>query len=287
MAALDLLDDFQAQGRYSFPAALARALLGGTSDDAWRHQAQRLVRKGKLVRPRHGFHVIVPPEYRATGAPPASWFIDDLMGFMGRPYYVGLLSAAAIFGAAHQAPQEFQVMCDLPQKPIQVGRVRIRFFMKRHLARSPTQRVNTHTGTMAVSRPETTALDLIDWPHAAAGWGNVVTVLDELAPRIAPRALEAAFEAEALGLPTVQRLGFLWDRLGHRSLARVAEVWLQSRRVIPVLFDPAGEAPEGAVQDARWKLVVNVDEDDLLSEGFGAAPEAPVAKATPSWARAG
>ncbi len=33
---------------------------------------------------------------RVAGCPPARWFIDDLIGFLGQSYYVGLLSAAAI-----------------------------------------------------------------------------------------------------------------------------------------------------------------------------------------------
>jgi hypothetical protein len=49
-----------------------------------------------------GVAVVVPPEYREAGCPPASWFIHDLMRFLGQPYYVALLTAAAIHGAAHQ-----------------------------------------------------------------------------------------------------------------------------------------------------------------------------------------
>jgi len=44
-------------------------------------------------------------EYRVAGAPPASWYIDDFMKAVGTPYYVGVLTAAALHGAAHQAPQ--------------------------------------------------------------------------------------------------------------------------------------------------------------------------------------
>ena len=66
--------------------------------------------------------MIVPLEYLHAGGPPPSLFIDDLMKAMERPYYVGLLSAAALHGASHQQPQEFQVFSDRPIRPIQVGR---------------------------------------------------------------------------------------------------------------------------------------------------------------------
>jgi predicted transcriptional regulator of viral defense system len=59
---------------------------------------------------REGFYVIVPLEYASSGILPPEWFIDELMKFLRQPYYVGLLSAAAIHGAAHQQPQEFHVV---------------------------------------------------------------------------------------------------------------------------------------------------------------------------------
>src|SRR5207244_10392072 len=65
-----------------------------------------------LFRSRRGFYVIVPPEYRVAGSLPAAWFIRDLMDYLRRPYYVGLLTAPSLHGAAHQAPQEFQVVTD-------------------------------------------------------------------------------------------------------------------------------------------------------------------------------
>lgn len=39
------------------------------------------------------------------------------MKFLGQPYYVGLLSAAALHGAAHHQPQEFQVVTNKQFRP--------------------------------------------------------------------------------------------------------------------------------------------------------------------------
>ena len=57
--------------------------------------------------PRRGFYLIVDPGHRELGALPATAWIDDLMRFHGVPYYVGLLTAAALHGAAHQQPMAF------------------------------------------------------------------------------------------------------------------------------------------------------------------------------------
>ncbi|MGH7573003.1 MAG: type IV toxin-antitoxin system AbiEi family antitoxin domain-containing protein [Gemmatimonadota bacterium] len=56
-----------------------------------------------------------------------SWLIDDLMRFLEQPYYVGLLSAAAIHGAGYQQPMVFQVITDQPTREIRIGRQRIEF----------------------------------------------------------------------------------------------------------------------------------------------------------------
>jgi predicted transcriptional regulator of viral defense system len=52
---------------------------------------------------------------------------------------VALLSAAELHGAAHQAPQVFQVMVDRHVRDRGVGRARLRFFASTHVAQgTPT-----------------------------------------------------------------------------------------------------------------------------------------------------
>ncbi len=74
--------------------------------------AQKQQRRNYLIMPRRGFYVIVPPQFLSMGAPPPSWYIDALMAHEQRPYYVGLLKAAELHGATHQAVMEFQVITD-------------------------------------------------------------------------------------------------------------------------------------------------------------------------------
>src|SRR5262249_54097721 len=87
----ELVDSYQASGRYALTREDALRALGIT-EEALKKAVQRLVAKHRLAVPHRGFYVIVPLEYRDAGAPPASWFIDDLMKFHGQPYYVGLLT---------------------------------------------------------------------------------------------------------------------------------------------------------------------------------------------------
>lgn len=253
------LDALQASGRYTFTRVeAARAL--GLSDVALKNALWRLARTGRVASPRRGFYVIVPPEYRVAGSLPAAWFIRDLMDYLGRPYYVGLLTAASLHGAAHQAPQEFQVVTDRPLGTIEIGRVRIRFVTKAHLSRTPTVGVKTPTGEMRISTPGATALDLVRYPEHCGGLSNVATVLQELTERLDGGELVRIAEADS-EVAYAQRLGYLLDRVGRQEVARALAEWVHARapRVTPL----SSRAPmTGAQRDARWRVAAN-DEVDV------------------------
>lgn len=248
------VDALQASGSYVFDRRQVGTTLGLTGP-ALKRAVARLKARGRLCVPRRGFYVIVPLEYRVAGAPPPTWFIDSLMRHIGRPYYVGVLSAAAIHGAAHQQPQEFQIVSDRPERPLRAGRARIRFLSKERLDASAVIDMKTDTGTMRVAAPETTAFDLLRYGHAAGGLANIATVLAELAERMDPRRLVTAAEVDG-ELTRVQRLGHLLDRVGARSLADRLARWVARRRPRPVLLRP-GRPASGATVDSRWQVVVN------------------------------
>jgi predicted transcriptional regulator of viral defense system len=249
------VDDLQAAGRYTFVAGEARAALG-VSDIALASAARILKERGRLVAPRRGFFVTVPTEYRTVGAPPPSWFVDDLMRFLSQPYYVALLSAAALHGASHQQSMAFQIMTDRPTRPALAGRARLEFHMSRRLADSSTVSMQTETGSMLVSTPETTALDLVEHSASCGGWSNVATVLAELAERLEPEALHLA--AGPAKTPDVQRLGYLLDLVGHPRLADPLLRALSLRRYRPVpLASGATDAKPGSPV-APWRVIPNV-----------------------------
>lgn len=250
----EFVDHLQSSGRYTFTRAEALKALE-LSETALKNAAWRLTEKGRVVMPRRGFFVIVPLEYLSAGAPPPSWFIDHLMRFQGRPYYVGILSAAALHGAAHQQPQEFQVITDETTRVATAGRTRIRFFVKKTVRSTPVTPIKTETGTMTVSTPEGTALDLVRYAPRAGFLDNVATVLSELAERIDGKALVEAAKREG-ELAHVQRLGYLLDLVGCQEVATPLQRWVQDQRPRPTPLRP-GQRSKGAPKDDRWNIVVN------------------------------
>lgn len=177
------------------------------------------------------------------------------MKFHGQPYYVGILTAAALQGAAHQQPQEFQVVTKEQFRPALAGRSRIRFYRKRCLERTPIGEVKTETGTMKVSTPEATALDLLRYPEAAGHLGNVATVLAELAERLDPGCLADAARAQG-ELANAQRLGYLLDLVGARRFAAGLADWVADERPRFVALRPGRPSPRAA-RDERWRVLVN------------------------------
>ncbi|MBI4700958.1 MAG: type IV toxin-antitoxin system AbiEi family antitoxin [Deltaproteobacteria bacterium] len=243
-----------ARGRHTFTRREAEAALD-SSPVATYHSLRRLQKSGWVAMPRRGFYLIIDPEHRQLGAlPPTAW-IDDLMRFHDVPYYVGLLSAAAIHGAAHQQPQEFQVVAGAVLRPLTVGRVRLRFFFRRRMDVAVSEQVKTSSGYVPVSTPEMTAYDLVRYRKGAGSVDHIATVLAELAERLDARKL-LAIAKKGEELPVVQRLGYLLERTGHAELGGELAKLVRASKPKMVPLEPSS-AEEVSTRDAKWHLLVN------------------------------
>src|SRR5215471_8284515 len=149
------MTDLQSSGRVVFGRDEAVAALDVTLR-GFLAAAERQQRRNALLNPRHGFYVVVPPQFLSWGGPPPSWYIDDLMRHEGHAYYVGLLSAAQLHGATHQAVMEFQVITDKRIPKIHAGRSIISLVYRRDMERVADALIDqkTDTGRMKISSPE-------------------------------------------------------------------------------------------------------------------------------------
>src|SRR5437868_4796501 len=116
-SAAKFIADLASRGRYHFATEDLREALG-ISTVAARAVLRRTKARGEIADPHRGFHVIVPPEYRRLGCLPPEQFVPQLMEHLGEHYYVALLSAAELHGAAHHRPQTFQVMVKKNRRPL-------------------------------------------------------------------------------------------------------------------------------------------------------------------------
>ena len=248
-------------GRTVFTAAEAEQALG-VGRGAFLDAAERLQRREALLNPRQGFYVVVPPQYASWGGPPPAWYIDALMRHEGQAYYVGLLKAAELHGATHQAVMEFQVISAKRLPRIRAGRNLIVFYFRKNVEAitAGAEGRKTDTGTMRISSAALTALDLLRYPQASGGIDNIATVLSDLGQKIDPEQL--ATLSALVERPVVQRLGHLLERLGHDALTGSMLESLQARGSLPWTELDRQEvrdsdfAPEPQQRDPRWRIIV-------------------------------
>lgn len=256
----DYIRSLQEKAVYTFSQDEAQTIIG-ESYQSLRLAIQRLIKKGEIVRLCRGFFAIVPIEYKRNGSPPPDWFIDDLMKYLKQPYYIGILTAAALHGASHQQPYEFQVVTNKQIRPLKIGRSYIKFYTKNNIQETSTLKIKTYTGFVNVSTPESTAFDLLRYVKAAGHLQNIATVLMELSEKIDPNTLVKATANQDVA--NVQRLGYLLDQFSESRITDLLHKWVSTKRIKYYTLRP--RIPyENSPKDERWRLWINEEiEADL------------------------
>jgi predicted transcriptional regulator of viral defense system len=257
----DLGDYMLAHGLPVVTVAEAAKLLGQSVGNA-ATSLHRLQGRGILFRPARGLYVVIPPEYRTWGAAPALDFVDPMMRFLDRRYYVGLLSAAELWGASHQRPQVFQVLVDGAVRDRDFGRVRMRFYRSIQVKSAETVARNTRTGRAELSSPARTCLDLCDWVKESGGLSNVATVAAELVEQHRIAAGDLIKLAADYPAVVLRRLGYALETAHRQGAALSLDLDKLATSANPdpgsranVLLD-AGGPRRGRVNE-RWGLIIN------------------------------
>lgn len=251
-------DALQKQGRISFSLDDVVSQLG-TTVAAARLSIHRLLKKKRIYRAYRHFYVIVPLEYQNTGCPPPDWFIDPLMHHLKTDYYVGLLSAAALHGAAHQQPMIFQVMTPQYPRVIKLPSMDIHLYQSRYIYKIGIEQKKTATGYMNISSPELTAFDLVRYPHVSGHYNHIATVLSELGEHLRPKRLATLVRGicQKNGEWIYgQRLGYLLDCVGFKESAdSLAEYMVKYQPSFGYLI--AGRPDMVFEKSERWRLYIN------------------------------
>lgn len=261
MKAQEYLDQLASEGRVAFTKEELQEALGLTPNAA-ACMLRRLKQKQQIASPAKGYYLVLSPEFRSMGCLPPDFFIDDLMKRLGLDYYVALLSAALYHGSAHQQPQVFQVMIAAKHSNIQCGQVTIQFITNQDLNTGDTVFLNTRTGTMRVSTPETTAKDLLVFIRQSGGIGQIATVIDELADKLDKDKLQAQAQ-QSSEWQWLQRLGYVLEILGHNDLADSLFLIIKDKalRITPLV---PNRTMTGFPRNKKWRLAINARiESDL------------------------
>ena len=252
-AAAAFIEEKLAAGRIAFDL---EELVGktGLSKIAARNQLQRL--RGRVVRVSrpHGFFLIVDPQHRAAGAPPVEWWLDEYFRWLGHPYYLALQSAAEIYNSAPQAIQVKQIVTDCPRRNISLGRLRLRFFVKKGVERTPVQQPPNAYALLRVSTPEATALDMVRYASRIGGMGRALETILPLLPLFRASELRRALDAEGEA-GVAQRLGYLIETAGKSRLANIVHDWLPSR-IVRVPLGSSKQVMAETEASRRWRILI-------------------------------
>jgi len=234
-----------------------------------RNALNRLAKKKKIQSVWHDFFVIILPEYGLKGIAPPIEYIDQLMKFLDKDYYVALLNAAALQGAAHQRPMEFFVITNsriLRNK--QKDDVKINFVTKKNIPVQYISQTMVNSGYVNVSCPELTAFDLIIYEKNIGGINRIATVLSELAEILNFENISEEF-LKSLNVSVIQRLGYLLDLLEHVELANILfqkskKAGIKFRKYPLSVLSEKKIYSDFQVND-KWKIIINeeIDIDDL------------------------
>ena len=254
-----LLDELQARGRL-VTSLDELVVTSGLTPLAVRRQLEHLDYKVTRLPSRPSCFLILPPEHRLRGAPPIPYWLGDYFILRQQPYYLGLLSAAAMHGSAQQAVQITQVMTTVPIRTLDVGVVHIEFHVKKQLADTPLSQIKGLAAPLAVSSPEATALDLISFQHGVGGVARATEVIAGLLPAMTTEGWRRALPAENTAVK--QRIGYVMEVLGATQYAKLIQTSLPAtlRKVPLQLATPT--------LNTAWQLPWQVEDNIRLKESM-------------------
>lgn len=250
-----LLDQRQAQGRVLFTSS-ELAEQGQLSLLAVKRQLAHLDTRVARLPGRPEAFLLVAPEHRERGAPPVLWWLEAYMQLRRQPYYVGLQSAAELHGSSQQAVQVVQVLTNKVTRPMLLGRLRVEFYVKKGVELTPTVLPAGMHAPVAVSTPEATAVDLIEYSHRIGGVARAADVIAGMAPVLTVAGLRRALARDPRHLAH-QRLGYILQTLGLKEplVTEVARHLQKLSRPVPLQTHLPYTA-EGLIEP--WFVIDNV-----------------------------
>jgi predicted transcriptional regulator of viral defense system len=264
----DWIDDQQKRGRITFSFQEVREHFPFISEQGVKNALNRLVKKNEIVSVLKGFYAVIPIGYALRGMVPPELYIDDLMKYLNRLYYIALLNAAVFYGAAHQQPQVFSVITSYPplRDTTKKGSRIVFNTTRKTIPKTWLNPFRTEYGDIQVSKPELTAADLITFQKEIGGLNRACTVLYELAESINFEQLDKDF-LSYVPTSTIQRLGYLLEN--ELEQPDLAEVLFSKSQEFDCNFQKTplkyNKPIDNCTTNLKWKIIVNeqIEIDDL------------------------
>lgn len=231
------------------------------SEQIIKNELFRLSTQKIIVPVYKGFYVIIPPQYVAKGVIPPTYYIDQLMAYLHKPYYISLLSAAELLGAAHQRPQKFSITTIFPKSTVSKAKNKLLVWnYRKEIPHDFLLSKNSETGTIYYSNAELTAIDIVQYEQYVGGLSRAATILEELAEQTDfSKVANGLFSFTSLA--TIQRLGYILERvLQQEEQADILyqQLCLYAKRFRYVPLNTRHKVI-GSEKNNRWKVNINMN----------------------------
>ena len=258
MSTSEWVNNRELHGQMTFSVEEISHVFSDKSPKVLKTELARLVARDRIQSVYRGFYVIVPVQYRLKGIIPPSYYIGELMQHLGKPYYIGLLSAAAVHGAGHQRAMQTQVVTTPPRLNVSGRNPLLDWNYRQMIPQELLITRNAEMGVIHYSSPELTAVDLVQYAEHVGGYQRATTVLAELADVLDMNKMANVIPYTTIA--TIQRLGYLLEMvLAEQEKADALYLLLKERKHWKsVLLNPS-MPPKVNVSSNRWHVIANID----------------------------
>lgn len=231
-----------------------------------RNELHRLNTQGVISTMYNGFYVIIPVQYAAKGIVPPLYYIDHLMTYLNKPYYISLLNAAELLGYAHQRPQQFLITTIPPKPTVSKNKnATLRWVYRKEIPEKFLLTKNSETGTVRYSNAELTAVDLVQYSSYVGGLSRVATILSEL---VEATNFETKIEdlLQFTTIATLQRLGYILEViLEEQEQAESIYFQLKALGKRMVYIPLSTQMEKSGEKNKKWKIDINteIEVDDV------------------------
>lgn len=260
----DWIHSREIRGRATFSIADVKDAFAERPSKSINTELSRQVSRGRVQSVYRGFYVIVPVQYQLKGVIPPAYYLNDLMDYVGKPYYLGLLSAAAMHGATHQRAMKTQVMTVVPRIKASGKNSLLDWNYRQEIPEAFVMKKNAEIGTLRYSGPELTAVDLVQFASHVGGYQRVATVLAELMDSVDME--KAGVLLRFTTVATIQRLGYLLECvLSRQDQADALFQVLKAQGTWNSILLSNGQDRRDGAPANRWHVNGNIDieVDDL------------------------
>ena len=259
MSINDWIKNKEQKGVTTFSVEQIRSVFVNSSDKVLKTNLSRLVSSKRIQFVYRGFYVIIPTQYQLKGVVPPSYYINELMLYLNKPYYVGLLSAAAIYGASHQRAMITQVVTIGPRAKISKKNTLLNWNYRQQIPMKLIESRNAEMGIIKYSSPELTAVDIVQFASNIGGYQRAATVLAELIDSVDISKMKDVMPYTSIA--TMQRLGYLLEfiLLQQDKADLIYDIVKGNNNYFNAILMSTDHPKLEETESNRWRVNMNID----------------------------